>query len=220
MRCSALAIGVLAIGVVLGCGNDSGTGGADAGAGRADAASTGGSSGAAGAPTISTGLPPNKRLDELTPAERTQACNKIVGSVNGGSLNADYCKITSTVTAALASGLDPGATSGASDAEVREFCTQAYQTCVMDPQASPAACETIAMRSTTCTATVAELEACGGANAKALRDAAAGLPSCDKLTQATAGAALLTLGASPLTMQAAACNEFNRKCPGVIGTAP
>jgi hypothetical protein len=224
MTSRAVALGVLL--VVASCGSDDKpSAGADAGAGaHGGSGALAGSSagGAAGSvPPIKTGLPPDKKLVDLTPAERQGACDKITSTINGGSITSDYCKISATLTAALASGFTGAAGAGGStsDAELRSTCSGFYDDCTKQQNATTTACQMTGI-SSTCTATVAEFEGCGTAQVQALHEAAARLPSCNQLTAQTAGAALVLLGTSPLQATAAACMTFNQKCPGVLGGLP
>jgi hypothetical protein len=203
-----------------GCGNDGGSGaGADAGAGTIGAGghagsgslagATGAGGAAGGAPMIATGLPPDKKLSDLTPMEVKQACDKVVGTATSGTAKADLCKLTAVLGAASAS--------GGSDAQLRTVCTQRYDACIAAPTADAGADAQCTMlpAMTMCTATVAELESCANAYTGTFHTLAAGLPACGMLTQ-TAVAGVLAGGAlNPAALaQLAACNTLNQKCPG------
>jgi hypothetical protein len=226
--CVPLGLG-LALSVVACGGSDSGgdkpsgggsgggaataNGGSSASAGTSQA-TAGGNSKAGGTGTagsgadpggeLDTGLPADKPITSLTDAEIEGLCDKFdafysTGKVGDG-LKDFGCRFSGLLAAAFA-GAD-------TDAAAKAACKTAYDACAAAPSESTSTC---GKPTATCTATVAEVEACANDSAKALEQLVSAFPSCTELTLAD------LMGSGEETMappDPASCTTLKMKCPG------
>jgi hypothetical protein len=159
---------------------------------------------------LATGLPANKPLSDLSEAEIAGLCGKFdefysSGSSAGMNLEDFTCRFSGVFAAAL-SGAD-------TDAAARAACKMTYDACVAAPAETTTKC---GKPTGTCTATVAELEACANDSAKAVAQLTSAFPSCAELTLAD----LMDLdgGGDAAPQNPASCTTFEMKCPD--GPAP
>jgi hypothetical protein len=229
--CLPLGLG-LALGVVACGGSDSGNANAGGSAGASSGGSSsagssamgGGTSKAGGSNTagsnssagsnnagnnsgspgdLDTGLPADKPLSDLTDAEITGLCSKFDEFFSSGSVGMNLEEFSCRFSGLFAAALGGAET----DAAARAACKTAYDACV----AAPAETTEMCGRPTgTCTATVAELEACANDSAKAVDQLTASFPTCAELTLAD-----LTGGGGDAEPQdPVSCTMFEMKCPG------
>ena len=215
----------LALGLCVACGSSDASGGGNAGGGPSSAAgasgaghaggapsSNGGAGHAGGAPSSSGGAPPStstlpgdKLLNSLTDDEFAQLCQEFAADFApntpaGMDAVEAECRLTGIFFAALGG--------GQTDAAVQAACKSGYDQCVAAPtQSDPAQCT---KPGASCTATVAEAEACFNdsiASFATLKDA---LPMCSALTVAS-----LSDGSSSPTddMTPPSCVAYQAKCP-------
>ena len=212
----------LSLGFCVACGSSDATGGSTAGAGPTSvagaggagptsvagaggAAHAGGATSASGGASTST-LPGDKLLNSLTDPEFAGLCQEFdadfaAGTPTGMALVEADCRIAGIFFAALSG--------GQTDAAVQAACKSGYDQCIAAPtQSDPATCT---KPGATCTATVAEAEACFNdslASIATLKDA---LPMCSALTVAS-----LSDGSSSPTsdeMTPPSCVTYQAKCP-------
>lgn len=224
-----LPIGLsLAFGVV-GCGgsdsggdktNGGGTGGAasasggSAGNAGTSSSTAGGTSKAGGTGTagsspgpggdFDSGLPTDKPIASLTDAELGGLCDKFDDFYATGKVADDLqdfsCRFSGLLAAAFAN--------AETDAAARTACKTAYDACAAAPGETTSTC---GKPTGTCTATVAEVEACANDSAKALAQLVSAFPSCVELTLAD----LMDSGEEPTTPEdPASCTTLEMKCPG------
>jgi hypothetical protein len=184
-------------------GSSSSTGGGSSKAGdtsTAGKASTGGGSGA----ELETDLPGEKPVDSLTDDEIAGLCDEWEKLFSEGAVG-DSLKQLSCSIGGVVAGLFSGAKS---DAELQAACQAAVDDCVAAPaESSGAECKP----SGTCTATVAELQACAADSAAALVAAVEQVPGCDALTMD----GLSDLGTQPRpgSENPESCRIAQEKCP-------
>lgn len=219
----SLAFGVVACGGSDGDGNKSSSGGsggsatnasggtstAGTSASTAGGTSKAGSSGSAGSASqsgggLDTGLPGDKPLSSLTDDELAALCDKFDDFYSTGKV-ADALQDFNCGFA----GLFAAAFSGAdSDAAVRAACKATYDECAAAPSETTSTCNE---PSGTCTATVAELEACANDSGKALEQVASAFPSCAELTLTD----LMGMGDDTEMLEnPVSCAILETKCPG------
>lgn len=224
VRVEIISSVVLSLGLSLGfcvaCGSSDGNGGNNAGAGPSSGAGgagpssgagAGGAPHAGGAPSASGGaftstLPGDKPLNSLTDAEFAGLCQEFDAdfgpdTASGKAAVEADCRLAGLFFAALSG--------GQTDAAVQAACKSGYDECIAAPtQSDPAQCT---KPGASCTATVAEAEACFNDSIAAfatLRDA---LPMCSALTVAS-----LSDGSSSPTsseMTPPSCVTYQAKCP-------
>ncbi len=160
-----------------------------------------GDGGGAGRESIPTSVPGNKRLSDLTPAERGQYCADIGAWAMSGPFLTAGCDVDAWLAAYLQSVAEPAAT----DADLRTTCAGIYAQCVANGVTIN--CDT--STPSTCTATVSEYDACVVEDVAALGE----LPGCSAVTRASVAPALDSLmsrSLSPMCMAVAA------KCPPMM----
>jgi hypothetical protein len=147
---------------------------------------------------IATSVPGNKRISDLTPAERGQFCADIAEWAMSGPFLTDGCNLDAWVSTSLQASLDTTAT----DADLRATCSALYSECVANGVTST--CDTSAP--STCTATVSEFDTCLVDTV----DVLGSVPDCSALTRASAQTEITAISTRPLT---AACMAVQAKCP-------
>jgi hypothetical protein len=185
--CAALAL-------QLGCGGDGGGGGTTPTGGQGGGGGTplGGQSGSSG--PFTSGLDGSKRLGALTPQEQQAFCaaeEKFVKANPVVSMTA--CKLLALVGVLFS---DPK-----TDTEARMLCQQGYDDCLAMP--GMANCDS---QPATCTATVAQAEACLSAIPAFLASSAAAIPACNTLKLSDLQNAT---GGTTTTMQPPACKTLS-----------
>jgi hypothetical protein len=158
----------------------------------------GGSGSSAGA--IPTSVPGNKRISDLTPAERGQYCADIVAWAMSGPFLTDGCNADAWLSTYLQSTLDTAAT----DADLRATCSGLYTQCVANGVSST--CDT--SMPSTCTATVSEYDACVVESVEILGT----LPDCSAVTRASLAPAINSLNTHPLS---STCMRVQAECPSM-----
>jgi hypothetical protein len=144
----------------LGCGGDGGGGGTTP---------TGGQSGSNGAPFMS-GLDGSKKVNALTPQEQQTFCSVAEKFVKANPVvSTGPCKLLALLGVAFGS--------PQSDAQAQMLCKQTYDECVAMAGAT-SKCE---QPPATCTATVAQAEACLSAAPAWLASSTAAIPACNTL---------------------------------------
>jgi hypothetical protein len=191
-------------------GGGSGNPGGSSSAGSSSAGtSAGGSSaagsGASGAPSsgagdYSSGVSGDKQLGSLSDSEFQGLCKKLSDHFSTGSVG----KSVEEFTCRLA-GLFAGATAE-TDAALKAACKSAYDQCLAAPHMTD---ETCTKPAATCTATVAEYDACVSDSAKALVALGNELPACAELTLSSLE--MIDLGEE--TASPASCKVLETKCP-------
>jgi hypothetical protein len=160
---------------------------------------SGGPGGGGGEP-IPTSVPGNKRISDLTPAERHQLCTDIGQWAMSGSFLTDGCNATAWFATDLSASTDPSLT----DADLRTTCQGLYDSCVAGGVTT-----NCSQLPTTCTATVSEYATCASDSVAAL----GGLPPCSAVTRASLPATVARLTSPPAS---AACTSLQNKCPGAV----
>lgn len=173
---TAIALGIAA--VSAGCG---GGGGSSAGA-------------------IPTSVPGNKRISDLTPAERGQYCADIAAWAMSGPFLTDGCNADAWLSTYLQSSLDTAAT----DADLQATCAGLYAQCVANGVSST--CDT--SMPSTCTATVSEYDACVVESIDILGT----LPACSAVTRASLAPTINSLNSHPLSSK---CMAVQAACPSM-----
>ncbi len=173
---TAMALGIAAVSV--GCGSGSGS--------------------SAGA--IPTSVPGNKRISDLTPAERGQYCADVAAWAMSGPFLTDGCNADAWLGTYLQSTVDSAAT----DADLRTICSGLYAECVANGVSST--CDT--STPSTCTATVSEYDGCVVESVDILGT----LPACSAVTRASLGPTINSLSTHPLS---ATCMRVQAECPSM-----
>jgi hypothetical protein len=160
-----------------------------------------GCDGDGGGGSIPTNVPGDKRISDLTPAERDQLCMDVGQWLMSGPFLMDGCNAVAWLTTYLVGGADTAIT----EAELRQLCETSYADCVAGGVTSN--CDATGLA--TCTATVSEYNMC-------LVDSTAALgvlPACSMLTRASLNNALTVLTSQPTTP---ACMSVSTKCPDAM----
>lgn len=172
----------------------------------------GGSSG------FSTGVPGNKPLGTLTPAEAKTLCmnalNYLQKQLTSGNFREQQCRAIGVGFASL------GLTSTTTDQAVQQACTAGYALCqtsltadggiTFDNDGGTDSCSTTDIPPT-CTATASQYEACVNESFSAANNI---YPPCNQLTVAKAQMLLATDGGTVNT-SGPACTAFEAACPGL-----
>jgi len=185
-------------------------------------ASTGGSTARGGAPAqggassqggarpsagggFSSGLPGGATLESLSPDQLVGLCEAGQKHLLDTGLVDDlfdaFCGYEAVLAVAIFG--------GSSDEEARTLCSEFYTECLAAP-AEPDDCS--AMTTSTCSATVAELEACVDAYPEYVDNIEASAPECSELTLDSVEASLDVEPERP-----APCANLWDKCPGEAG---
>jgi hypothetical protein len=169
--------------------------------------------GSAGGGTYTSSLPGSKSIGDLTDSDRASLCQSTrtyYGSSSGA--NELGCKVAG-LFAAVPILFRPTKT----DADLQKACGDAYANCEAMPSSSDAGtAATCAKPTGTCTATVAEYEACVTDQSAQLASSSANIPACGTLTVAgiqgslEAGVGTTTPAATP-----SSCQTLYTKCPGL-----
>lgn len=151
---------------------------------------------------FSTGLPPNKGLGTLNPAEANQLCAATASYV-ASKARMTTCQLEADAAAFI---------QAKSDAEARTICKQQLDDCLAGASGNAGSADTGCQPPpASCTATVGEYETCLNDLSGAYDKALAGLPNCDTLTLALSG-----LPSSRPTLQSlGSCNTLASKCVGI-----
>jgi hypothetical protein len=171
-------------------------------------ACSGGGGGSTGGSTLTTSAPPNKEVSQLTPEEGKQYCLDV-----GRYFNAEMGPLTQKSRCLTeASRAMRGITS---EADLRSKCSSEYQACLAKGEPPPDAFETenCQKTSTTCTATVAEVNKCLEDYVARARAAGATLDSfCSRIQIDGGGVESNFDSEAP-----ASCKAISSKCPGIAG---
>jgi hypothetical protein len=174
-----------------------------AGCGSDDSAST-------SSTPFSSGIPGNKTFDTLTDADLANLCSSL-----GKHLGTDpSLKEATCHFAGFGAALGASILGTATDADLQKACTDIEAKC---RSAAPSAEQSTCGKPTsTCTATVAEFEACVTDALAAATQAFATLPACSSITSSSLSM-LLTSGNGGMTpaVEPASCKTLEQKCPGV-----
>lgn len=154
---------------------------------------------------FTTNVTPTRTLDMLTPQEAKKVC-EATGQFVANLLQDEDVTDLGCRAAGLVAILD------VPDTEIKTACKQAYDACKAAPvpQDLPTdQCDE--PTETTCTATVAEYEACVSELPATLRFLSPLIPNCDTATKTS----LLVLAAGK-NLLGAGCQAVDKKCPGTF----
>jgi len=160
-----------------------------------------GDSGSGGSP-IPTSVPANKRISDLTPAERDQLCADVAHWAMTGPFLTDGCNGSAWLATYLESTLDTAAT----DADLQAMCQLLYADCVAGGVTSN--CSQVPAN---CMVTVSEYNTCLSDSIEPF----AGIPACSSVTRASLSSNFARL-ATPVS--SAACTAVQNKCPDALGS--
>jgi hypothetical protein len=200
----------LALPLAAGCGGDSES--------SNNAATGGASSGSGGGGGFDTGLDDDKNLDDLTPDEVAQLCDKTEALVDKTLDDETLCKFMGVVAGSAAllgeAGGDVGGGGAAGGPSVptgdpKALCEEGTAACLANPTPGESACTV----PSDCAITVAEYEACVTDMNAMFGSAKNLLPTCDNITLASLG-----LLAVLVQNQPASCDVVEEKCPDVLPT--
>ena len=182
-----------------GCGDDSGDGTAAPG-------------------QVATGLPPGQSLGTLTQADAEQLCQASSRAAQELMASAEYhsgsCKLAGVMMAGMGAAFaDPPPP----DSELQQTCKTMYDQCMSAQPQSTESSGTCTPPPATCTATVAEYEACMEASLRAMKDVYAALPGCEEITAASLQTSTST-ETSMTASQPPECQAFSSKCSGYEAT--
>lgn len=128
---------------------------------------------ACGGSGFSTGVPPNKSLGSVTPAEAQQIC----------SATASFVESKATATGCRVQAVLAGLASGKAQDQARMICAQKESDCLKEAAAAaPNNANNCQPPPASCMATVGEYETCLNDTAANYDKLVATLPTCDKLT--------------------------------------
>jgi hypothetical protein len=150
--------------------------------------------------TVPTTVSHNKRIIDLTPAERATLCADVMAWAMSGPVLTDGCNASAWRTTSFVASADTSAT----DAALRGICQSDYDLCVAS--GVPPGCYQVPA---TCTATVSEFNMCLSDTV----DAYGVLPPCSSVTRASLGTTLAILASQPISAE---CMSVEAKCPGAI----
>ncbi len=168
------------------------------------------SSSSGGSGTFSSGLPSSDTLSGLSDSDIQKLCGEISSFTDSYASNTGACNIAGYAAAAFSKQL--GGTTDTTT--LRQLCSAAVSQCQaqsghIDAGVSASTCQ---KPSSTCTATVGDLEACLNDAKTAAQKEYAGIPSCSTLTAAdlslTDGSLSVGTASEP-----ASCATLNQKCP-------
>jgi hypothetical protein len=164
---------------------------------------------------LSTGVDGSKPLGGTTPAEADAICKSTQTWAKQAFAAEKQKELTcriSSIGVAAAGTLAGGGQAG-NDAQLRMACKTAYDQCMTapatDPSSNPAMCQGFP---SSCTATVAEYEACLNDVPPFVDQTVAMLPTCETVSQLS----LLSLLAVANTLPPS-CKTFQMKCGGAGG---
>jgi hypothetical protein len=162
---------------------------------------------------LSTGVDGSKPIGMVTPTEADRICKSTEAwakrAIAEDKQKQLFCRITA-LAAAAGGGLGGGGTGAASDTQLRMTCQSSLDQCMMiSTPAGGTASPMCQSFPASCTATVAEYEACLNDVPPFVDRTIAALPRCDSLTQLS----LLSLLALTTTLPPT-CQTFQMKCGG------
>lgn len=154
---------------------------------------------------FTTSVTPTRTLDMLTPEEAKKVC-EATGQYIGKGLQDEAFTDLGCRVAGLVAILD------VPDTEIKTACKQAYDACKAAPVPQDLPTDQCGEPTeTTCTATVAEYEACVSELPATLRLLSTFIPNCDTATKTS----LLVLAAGRNLLKAG-CQAVDKKCPGTF----
>jgi hypothetical protein len=166
----------------------------------------GGSSG-----TFTTSVPSSTKLTDLTPSQSTQLCNDLI-TFDEKSVDTEICKIAGLLAAEA---VGATGTTAPTNAQLQTACTQAYNECLSTDGgvATPGSCDSSTLNvSSTCTATVGDLQTCAGDEQAVVKQFYGALPSCSSLTTANLSTALASINSDAGLMDPVSCSKFDSTC--------
>ena len=146
---------------------------------------------------VPTSVPGNKRIADLTPAERDKLCADVTAWAMSGPPLTGTCNAGALLSTTLLGSLDPAAT----DASLQTMCATLRDQCVAGGLTTD--CSQLP---STCTATVSEYNMCLSDQIAVLGS----LPPCSSVTRASLPSILTTLSQP----RSAACMSVENQCPG------
>jgi hypothetical protein len=170
---------------------------------------------------LQTGVDGNKPLGTVTPGEAQSICNATQSFTQQAIAQEKQrlltCRLSSTVIASLSARAGGMGGAAVTDAQLQMTCQMAYDTCTMMPAPAPGtATNTCQAFPPSCTATVAEYEACLKDVPPFVDQTLAMLPTCETFTRLS----ILAVVNLPNTLPPS-CKTFQSKCAGVpIGGIP
>ncbi len=191
--------GAVALGLCVACGGSS----------------SGGSS-SPGSTDFSSSLPGDKSLGSLSDSENAQLCKDLQSyygpnAAAGKELKDFTCRFSALLLAGFAS--------PTTDSELQAACKAGYDEC--QHSAEQSSMVTCNQPQASCTATVAEMEACVTESTKALADLGNQFPECSKVTIASLQSTMDPGTAPPAINDSPSCTALEAKCPGYMsGTLP
>lgn len=159
---------------------------------------------------LATSVPGSTPLNQLSAKQAAALCRESNAFIEANGFRTSsqelVCKSLAPITASLAS--------PATDAELIQGCSAAYQRCLAEPADTTAETgEACGLHGTTCTATVAEYEACLEATALWYTTVIEAYPECSELTldNVAAGTGNTTALTPPTECQQlqAKCSDFD-----------
>lgn len=177
-------------------------GNAQAGNGQAGSVGVGGNNNGSG---FSTGLPGDKPLNMLSDMELQTLCKKIADYYSSEPVATSLQQYTCSFSALIATAFSQPM----SDAEARAACKMAYDSCAMEPlEPTSESCD---KPSNSCTATIAEYEACQKDMLGYLAQLKDVFPACSEITlmDLEGGGSEDPMGPA----MPASCQTVQQKCP-------
>jgi len=158
---------------------------------------------------VDSGLPPDKKANELTTDEADQLCDATVETANTELAAVDACKLPGYTGALLAYA------SGASDEDIQAACQESYDDCEESGAGDIEfqSCNTTTMAQESCEMTVAQYEACTADQIQLLVDGYGEIPSCGSITAARIEADQEATEGEEPQETSAACQEAEAACP-------
>jgi hypothetical protein len=186
-----IVLSLLAVGLVVGCGDDDG----------GDSKSS----------TFNSSIPDSKQLGSLSDAESQQFCKDLeaYGAKYAAETKDTTCQFSAVTSAAFTFALNSAAT----DAELQQACKSTYDACLKAPSQTKSTCS---KPSAQCTATVAEFETCMSDAANGFDEMIASLPTCASINRDS----FKTNTGTPTTQKSTpACDAMQQKCAELSPTA-
>jgi hypothetical protein len=163
--------------------------------------------GGGGGSSFSSGVDGSKPIASLSPDENTKLCKAAADyakeHLSKGDAKEVGCRLIGIV------GGIAGSLGGGGDAAIRSACKQTYDEC-MKSEGTVMQDSTCSAPTGTCTATVADYEACVREAPESLDDVRAKLPTCAEVTQAS----LASFQKDVADARGPACKALAAKCPG------
>jgi len=157
---------------------------------------------------FTSSVPADKILESLSPNEAVALCRDVTEFTKQALVREDTCRVAGVLTAGFTAAFSPDAT----DAELRQACSESFDAC-MSADASEEAeeCDADAF-SENCSASVAEYGACLEGTLRAWGQVAEQLPSCDTLSREGLSA---NSSEDEAFGSGSECEAFQAKCPGI-----